>query len=351
MPGGRSAADQAASVVMANAWRPRRPTVTDLWPVLQQTVAGTVAWLLATHLVHHHEPFFAPIAAVVALNTQLGERGLNALRLLLGVLTGIVFGEIALYGLGNGYAALALSLFAAMTTARALDAARIVMAQAASAAILTVATGSGQRGPQRLGDALIGAGVALVFSQLLFTPRPFALLHRAEQAALIRVADGLTLTAQAVEAEDEALAEQAVSSLRDLRDRLSELARTRHASRRVVAHSPWWRGQKRRVVRESENAGVLDLLGSSALMLARTAMTAGADRDWLAPEVRELAQAVAALAAAPGDQTVRQRAAEHVLAMLGRVDTVHAHQPGDVAAAALVIVAVDVLAFTGLDAE
>jgi hypothetical protein len=84
MPGGRSAADQAASVVMANAWRPRRPTVTDLWPVLQQTVAGTVAWLLATHLVHHHEPFFAPIAAVVALNTQLGERGLNAVRLLLG---------------------------------------------------------------------------------------------------------------------------------------------------------------------------------------------------------------------------------------------------------------------------
>src|SRR3954462_2714135 len=104
----------------------RRLTVADLWPVLQQTIAATVAWLLATHLVHHQEPFFAPIAAVVALNTQLGERGLNALRLLLGVLTGIIFGEIALYAVGSGYAALALSLFAAMATAQALDAGRIV---------------------------------------------------------------------------------------------------------------------------------------------------------------------------------------------------------------------------------
>src|SRR3954449_2885259 len=252
----------------------RRLTVADLWPVLQQTIAGTVAWLLATHLVHHHEPFFAPIAAVVALNTQLGERGLNALRLLLGVLTGIVFGEIALYAVGSGYVALALSLFAAMATARALNAARIVVAQAASAAILTVATASGEGGSQRLVDALIGAGVALAFSQLLFTPRPVALLRRAEQAALREIADGLALTAQAAEAEDEALAERAVSALRDLRDRLSELARTRQASRRVVAHSLWWRGQKRLVVRESENAGVLDLLGSSALVLARSATTA-----------------------------------------------------------------------------
>jgi uncharacterized membrane protein YgaE (UPF0421/DUF939 family) len=329
----------------------RRLTVADLWPVLQQTIAATVAWLLATHLVHHHEPFFAPIAAVVALNTQLGERGLNALRLLLGVLTGIVFGEIALYALGSGYAALALSLFAAMATARALNAARIVVAQAASAAILTVATASGQRGPQRLGDALIGAGVALIFSQLLFTPRPVALLHRAEQAALGEVATALTLTAEAVEAEDEALAEQAVNALRGLRDRLGELTRTRQASRRVVAHSPWWRGQKRRVVRESENAGVLDLLGGSVLMLARTATTAEVDRELLTAEVRELAQVVAALAAGPGDQAVRQRAAEHVLAILERVDNSNGDQPGEAARAALVMVAADVLRFTGLEPD
>ena len=191
----------------------------------------------------------------------------------------------------------------------------------------------------------------MVFSQLLFTPRPVALLQRAEEAALAEVAEGLTLTARAAEVDDEALADQAVSALRNLRDRLSELARTRHASRRVVAHSPWWPGQKGRVVRESENAGVLDLLGSSALMLARTAMTSDAARGVLAAEVRVLAQVVAGLAAAPGDQDVRQRAAEQVLAMLGRLDDPQTERPADLASAALVMAAVDVLRFTGLEPE
>jgi Fusaric acid resistance protein-like len=345
-------ADRGRLVVMAVRWRPRRLTVTDLWLVLQQTAAGTVAWLVATYLVHHHEPFFAPIAAVVALNTQLGERGLNALRLLLGVLTGIAVGEVALGLLGSGYVPLALSLFVAMAAARAFDAARIVTAQAASAAILTVATASGEGGPERLGDALIGAGVALVFSQLLFTPRPVALLQRSEEAALHAVAEGLTLTARAVEGDDEALAEQAVAVLRDLGGPLSELARTRRASRRVVAHSPWWRGQKGRVVRESENAGVLDLLGGSALMLARTALTTRGDRDRVAGEVRVLAQVIRALSAAPGEREVRQRAAAQLLAMLGRVDAYQAGGTGDdMAGGALVMVAVDVLSFTGLDPE
>ena len=54
--------------------------MTDLWPLAQATAAATVAWVIADRLVHHHEPFFAPIAALVALNTSFGERGLNALR-------------------------------------------------------------------------------------------------------------------------------------------------------------------------------------------------------------------------------------------------------------------------------
>lgn len=335
--------------------RPRAVRPADLWPVLQQTAAGTLAWIIAGYVVNHHDPFFAPIAAVVALNTPLGDRGLNALRLLLGVLTGIVFGEIALYLLGSGYVALALSLFAALATARAFDAPRIVLAQAASAAILTVVTGTGERGPQRLIDALIGAGVALVFSQLLFPPRPIALLHAAERAALSGIADGLIMSARAMRAGDEALAERAVSELRDLRDRLGELARTRSASRRVAAHSLRWRGQLPRVVRQSENAGSLDLLAGSALMLARAAMPKGGKHDVLAGNVDELARVVRALAAAPGDRAARQRAAEQVLAVLELIDDPRVQWPldlpRDLPHGLLMMVAVDILAFTGLEPE
>jgi uncharacterized membrane protein YgaE (UPF0421/DUF939 family) len=86
--------------------------------------------------------------------------------------------------LGGGYGTLALATFVAMAIARALGGARVTVAQAAAGAILTVAVANGEAGPDRLVDALIGAGVALVFSQLLFSPEPVALLRRAEAAAL-----------------------------------------------------------------------------------------------------------------------------------------------------------------------
>lgn len=69
---------------------------------MQGTAAATAAWLIATHVIDHHEPFFAPIAAVIALNAPLGERGLNALRLPAGVVVGIAAGEAATRRGGDG---------------------------------------------------------------------------------------------------------------------------------------------------------------------------------------------------------------------------------------------------------
>src|SRR3954470_13468573 len=129
----------------------------DTWLVLQGTVAATAAWVIATRVVGNREPFFAPIAAFVALNASLGERGLNAIRLLLGVVVGIVAGELTVAAVGGGYGSLALAVFVATAVARALRGARIVIAQAAAGAILTVAVANGEAGTQRLVDALIGA--------------------------------------------------------------------------------------------------------------------------------------------------------------------------------------------------
>src|SRR3954462_12410124 len=85
----------------------------DTWLVLQGTAAATAAWVIAERVVGNREPFFAPIAAVVALNASLGERGRNAVRLLLGVVVGIIAGEITVAALGDGYGSLALAVFAA----------------------------------------------------------------------------------------------------------------------------------------------------------------------------------------------------------------------------------------------
>ena len=102
------------AAALSRAWR--RGTA-DAWLLLQRTIAATAAWAIAKHIFDHHEPFFAPIAAVGALNASLGERGSNALRLLLGVGVGIVVGELTVGLLGGGYGTLALSTFVAMTIA------------------------------------------------------------------------------------------------------------------------------------------------------------------------------------------------------------------------------------------
>ena len=147
-----------------------------------------------------HDPFFAPIAAVVALNAPQGDRGSNAVRLLLGVVVGIVVGELAVAVGGGGYGSVAAATFVAMIIAVVFGAQRLVIAQAAVGAILTVTSAEGHVGTERLVDALIGAGVALVISQVLFPPEPVKLLRRAEMATLATLAAGLALVAHALRA-------------------------------------------------------------------------------------------------------------------------------------------------------
>src|SRR4051794_23766552 len=77
-------------------------TASAAWPILQQTAAAGVAWAIAVAVVDQPSPFFAPIAAVVGLNAVPGRRGSNVVRLLAGVLVGIVVGELAVAVAGGG---------------------------------------------------------------------------------------------------------------------------------------------------------------------------------------------------------------------------------------------------------
>jgi Fusaric acid resistance protein-like len=332
--------------------RARERVVADAWPLLQGSGAATAAWLIAKYVLDHPEPFFAPIAALIALNTSLGERGLNALRLLQGVLVGIAMGELTLVTLGAGYGPLAVAILAATVIARALSDARIAVAQAAVSAILVVALADADAGVDRLIDALVGAGVALIFSQLLFSPEPVRLLRRAETAALARMADGLTATADALEHDDDGIAENAVTHLRDVRDDLADLARVRRASTRVARRSLVWRARLEPVVQEKENAGHLDLLGSSCLVLARACGSlVSAQRAKLAPSVRELADALTELAAGLGSRDVRQNAADRALAVAAGVSA-DGERPDSAFAAAVMsvrMVATDLMVVAGIE--
>ena len=339
--------------------RLRKPTAAAIrravpvaWLLLQGAVAAAGAWVIAKYGLDHPGPFFAPVAAVIALNTTLGERGLHAVRLLHGVVVGILIGELGLLVLGEGYGTLALATFVAMAIAYSVGGARITVAQAAVGAILTIAVGKPEAGLDRFVDALVGAGVALVFTQVLFSPEPVALVRRAEAAALAVLADGLDLTARALEDGDEEAGERAMERLRTVRDHLAEVGRMRQAGARVARRSAVWRSRRGVVVRESENAGHLDALGVSCLMLTRLALdTSPPEQRFLAPPVHELARALADLAANPGDRQARQAAADRALAV-GRQLAGRQASPDSPLAAALVvarITAADLITFAGAE--
>lgn len=321
----------------------------NAWLILQAAIAATAAWIVASRVVDHRQPFFAPIAAVASLNAARGERGPNAVRMVLGVLLGILVGEAAVAVGGDGYASLGGATLVAMIAALAISGERLVVGQAAIAAILTVALPHPGAGPDLLFDALIGVGIALTLSQLIFPPEPDVLVRGAEAAALRTLADGLRLTAAALEQGDEALAARARSFLREAPGRLVALTQARTSSSRVVRWSPIRRRGRRRV--RDDHAAHLYLLAGSCLMLTRAVLELDRPATDLVTAIRDLAACLDLAADALGDPEARRRAVEIVLALARRDPGREASRSSelDLAWAALRTTARDVIVVAGVD--
>jgi uncharacterized membrane protein YgaE (UPF0421/DUF939 family) len=320
------------------------------WLALQATAAATAAWLVA-NLVHgEDQPFFAPVAAVVALTAPRGERGLKAIQVLLGVFLGIMVGEIVIVAMGAGYGRLAIAAFVSLFIATSIGNTRLAVTQAGVSAVLTVIAAGGEAGWHRLLDAAIGGGVALIFTQVIFSPEPVALLRQAEASALREIARGLSETADALRGTDKDAAARAVDTLRALRTRLGELARLRSAGSRVARRSAIWQSQRDHIAREKDAADRLELIAGGCVLLARVAFEAmPPGREALAERIRALGALLDRLADAPGDRDVRQQAVGDALAVsrpLGAGD------PSDrelAAVSSIVAVVVrDILLFAGL---
>ncbi|GIF00897.1 FUSC family protein [Paractinoplanes rishiriensis] len=335
-------------------WTRSQRWIRAVWPLAQQSAAAVVAWLIAVRVAGHADPFFAPIAAVVGLNATLGQRGSNAVRLVSGVVIGVLVGEVAVWLAGGGVRTLAVATFTAILLARVVDGARIVLAQAAVSVILVVVLVHPERGGDRMVDAVIGAAVALAFSQVLFTPEPLRLLRRAEAAVLSSLADGLRMTGDAVEHGDQQRAMAATVKLRSVRDDLTALGTARSASDRITRHGLAWRRRAALVVAERAGADHLDLLAGSCLMLTRTATAVdGPERARLAAVIRHLAGAMDEVAENPGGQDTRQNMAEDgvelAMWLVEHGARVSAQSALAAAQGSVRMVAADVMVFAGAD--
>jgi hypothetical protein len=73
------------------AWR----RVRAAWlPVALASLAAALSWLIAHRVLGHPQPFFAPIAAAIALSTSRIKRSIRIAQMVSGVLLGIAIGEL-----------------------------------------------------------------------------------------------------------------------------------------------------------------------------------------------------------------------------------------------------------------
>lgn len=138
-------------------WKAKR------WQIAQCAVAAGVAWMIASDLLGHPTPFFAPIAAVVSLGTSYGQRLRRVVEVTVGVAVGVLLADLIVAQLGSGGWQLTLLVALAMSTAFLLDGGQIFVTQAAvqSIVVSTLLPDPGA-GLTRWTDALVGGAVALV---------------------------------------------------------------------------------------------------------------------------------------------------------------------------------------------
>jgi uncharacterized membrane protein YccC len=205
--------------------------------IVPAVVASGLAWEIASHIPGHPYPFFAPIAAVISLSAERGRRGRQATELLIGVAIGIVIGSAMLVLFGAGGWQIAAVVAVAFVLGTAVGARPTTIGESAVSAILVVGVqrvGSNYA-YNRLTDALIGGGIAILTAQLLFPVEPLDLVRKESVRVREELADALDEVAAALRERDRERAEAALQRVDGIDERrlYEALALARVVARRA----------------------------------------------------------------------------------------------------------------------
>jgi uncharacterized membrane protein YgaE (UPF0421/DUF939 family) len=290
--------------------------------VWQTPLAAGLAWYIAHTLLGHHQPFFAPTAAAVSLSKVRVLRGQRALQLIVGVVLGIGIGTAVKAVAGpptgaSGAIAIGVATLIALVAALVLggglfEQGVLFVNQSAGSAILMITVAGAATSSERLFDALIGGGVTLVITVLLFPVAPLPLIQRAVRQVLAELRDTLARLAELADTDQTPEPGWVLATGQRIHRELAGLQQAEFNARQVASFSPRRWPQRSRVRRAGEQAEPLHLVATTVLSLTHASMAAPDVEQGLPPAQRqalhELASAFTTLA--QGGDTAR--AAEHV---------------------------------------
>jgi uncharacterized membrane protein YgaE (UPF0421/DUF939 family) len=304
-----------AAVAAAAGWLARGRPIDGarvrraLWPITQTAVAAGLAYFIAHSLIGHVQPFFAPIAATVSMSTTTDLRAQRAVQLIAGVLLGIGIGVGVAALLGHSAAAVGAAVFVELCVALAIGRGFIAEGalffnQAAIAGILILTVHTNAESTDRLIDALIGGGVALVFSLLLFPADPDSALRRASQSVFAACERELRWLDESLTRPPVGRQAWLLPASQRIGRAVDGFDRARATAREIVRLAPARRSAKAAVARADRSAADFVALTSAILTLGGLIVAAVEAGQSLPAELRDsitVLRAALATAAADGD--------------------------------------------------
>ena len=286
---------QAAEVSRAGIRTRQDRIIAGARPILHSAVAAALAWLLATELVGHDQPFFAPIAAVITLGLTVGQRRRRAVELAIGVGLGIAISDALVAAIGTGTWQIGLTVALAMVAATLVGGGSLLASQAGASAVL-VATLQPPEGGFDFGrslDSLVGAGTALVVSSLLLPVNPLRLVRESMQPVLERLVEALGAVATALTTRHPEAPDNALAAVGRVDSAHAHLLETLTAAGEAARLSPQRRRALSGLDRYAVAAGELGLAVENVRTLARGAARAINLGDAMPPEAVEAVNALA----------------------------------------------------------
>jgi uncharacterized membrane protein YgaE (UPF0421/DUF939 family) len=243
-------------------------------PVAESALAGAAAYAVAFYLLGHQYPFFAPVAAWVALGFSRNREPRRVAELAVGVAIGVGAGDLVVHLIGSGWWQMALVLVASALLARFVDRGAVLTMQAGVQAIVIVGLPTASGGPLgRWVDAAIGGAMALAVTAL--TPTDVRTRPRsAARSAAVELADVLHELARGLTAGSVDQVADALVRGRASQPALDELLESARSAAEIASVSPAARRHRDEVRVMLERAVLLDRAMRNARVVARRGATA-----------------------------------------------------------------------------
>lgn len=269
-----------------------------LWPTVQTALAAGAAWEIAHRGLGHDTPIFAAVTTVVSMGFRAGRRAQQAAIMAIGTAVGIGLADLFARKLPSGGPAIAVMVVVTTVLGLAISREPAFVSQVVISALLlvTVDVHEGLT-PARLEDGLIGSGVAILVSLILFPIDPVDSVVTTGKPVFAGLAKTLEDAAAALRSGSLPTAERARARRIDDRELEEAVEVAAHATR----IAPRRRRDRSRVNHYVVAATRVDALARGIRVVAgathRVVREGGAPAPELAEPVDALASAIRSLSA------------------------------------------------------